>query len=344
MATTDFPPDFPPQLVLQQLIQGFQVTQCIYVAAKLGIADLLKDGPRRSEELAQVTGTHAPSLYRVLRLLTAVDLLSEGEEHSFALTPLGTYLRTGVPGSMRATALNYGGEPTWQVWGALLSSVETGEPAYQQVFGCSNWAYRAQHPEAAALFDQTMTEWTASVAPTVASAYDFSSSARLVDVGGGHGQMLASILQAHPTLHAVLFDLPHVVQGASTLLAAAGVADRCEIIAGDAFTAVPAGYEMYLLSRVIHDWDDERAIALLTRCRQAMVPQGKVVLVERVILSGSTPPLLVLESDVNMLVATGGGKERTDVEYRLLLEAAGFGVSRRIAVLPPFYLIEAMRR
>jgi hypothetical protein len=334
--------DAPPQLALQALIQGYQVTKCIYVAAKLGIADLLKDGPRTSEELAQVTGTHAPSLYRVLRLLAAVQLLREGEAHAFALTPLGTYLQTGVPGSLRTNALNFGGEPIWQVWGALLHSVETGQPAYQQVFGLSNWDYRAQHPEAAALFDQTMSEWTASVAPTVAAAYDFSASARLVDVGGGHGQMLASILQAHPTLHAVLFDLPHVVQGAPPLLEAAGVADRCEIVGGDAFTAVPANAETYLLSRVIHDWDDARAVTLLTRCQQAMQPRGKVVLIERVLPSDSPPSLLVLESDVNMLVATGG-KERTDGEYRALLGAAGFELRQLIPVLPPFSLIEAVR-
>ena len=210
--------DFPPQLVLQQLIQGFQVTQCIYVAAKLGIADLFKDGPSRSEELAQATGTHAPSLYRVLRLLTAVDLLTEGEAHSFALTPLGTYLQTGVPGSMRIWRSCYGEKPVWPVWGALLHSVETGEPSFQHVFGLKTWDYYAQHPEEAELFNNFMTEWTASVAPTVAGAYDFSASSTLVDVGGGHGQMLASILQAHPTLHGVLFDLPHVVKGAPPLL------------------------------------------------------------------------------------------------------------------------------
>jgi hypothetical protein len=334
--------DYPPQLALQQLIQGFQVTQCIYVAAKLGIADLLKDGPQSSEDLAQATGTHAPSLYRVLRLLTAVGLLTEGEAHSFALTPLGVYLQTGVAGSMLNTALNYGGEPAWQVWGDLLHSVETGEPSFQYVFGLKAWDYFAQHPEQAALFNNMMTDLTAGVAPTVAAAYDFSATPTLVDVGGGHGQMLASILQAHPTLHGVLLDLPHVVKGAPPLLEAAGVADRCEVIAGDAFTAVPADYETYLLSRVIHDWDDERAITLLTRCQQAMQPQGKVLLVERVILSGSTPQLLVLESDVNMLVLPGG-KERTDAEYRALLSAAGFELTRLIPVLPPFYVIEAVR-
>ncbi|HEY6411238.1 MAG TPA: methyltransferase, partial [Ktedonobacteraceae bacterium] len=318
------------------------VTQCIYVAAKLAIADLLKDGPKSSEELAQATGTHDPSLYRILRLLTAVDLLTEGEAHSFALTPLGVNLQTGVPGSLRNMALTYGEKPFWPVWEALLHSVETGEPSIQHVFGLSLFDYYAQHPEEAMLFDHMMTEWTASVAPTVAVAYDFSATQTLVDVGGGHGQMLASILQAHPTLHGVLFDLPHVVKGAPPLLETAGVADRCQILGGDAFTAVPAGHETYLLSRVIHDWDDERALALLTGCHQAMKPQGKVLLVERVILSGSTPELLVLESDVQMLVVPGG-KERTDAEYRTLLNAAGFELTQLIPVLTPFYVIEAVR-
>ena len=155
--------------------------------------------------------------------------------------------------------------------------------------------------------------------------------------------MLASILQAHPTLHGVLFDLPNVVKGATPLLEGAGVADRCQVIGGDAFTAVPAGYETYLLSRVIHDWDDERAIALLSRCHQAMQPRGKVLLVERVILTGSTPQLLVLESDVQMLVVAPGRKERTDAEYRALLGAAGFELTQLIPVLTPFYVIEAVR-
>jgi hypothetical protein len=335
--------NYPPQLALQQLIQGFQVTQCIYVAARLGIADLLKDGPRTSEELAQATGTHAPALYRVLRLLAAVDLLTEGEAHFFALTPLGTYLQTGVPGSMRDTVLLYANKPVWQVWGNLLHSVETGEPSFQHVLGLSLFEYNKQHPEHATLFNNMMTEWTASVAPTVAAAYDFSAAQTLVDVGGGHGQMLASILQAHPTLHGVLFDLPYVVKGAPPLLEAAGVASRCEVIGGDAFTAVPAGYETYLLSRVIHDWNDERSIALLTRCHQAMQPQGKVLLVERVILTGGSPQVLVLESDVQMLVLSYGGRERTDAEYRALLSAAGFEVTQLIPVLPPFYVIEAVR-
>jgi O-methyltransferase domain/Dimerisation domain len=312
--------DFPPQLVLQQLIQGFQVTQGIYIAAKLGIADLLKDGPRTSEELAQMTGTHAPSLYRVLRMLTAVDLLAEGETHSFALTPLGMYLQTGVPGSMRDTVLIYADKPVWQVWGNLLHSVETGEPSFEHVFGLPLFEYNQQHPEHATLFNNMMTEWTATVAPTVAAAYDFSAIQTLVDVGGGHGQMLASILRAYPTLHSVLFDLPNVVKGAPPLLELAGVTDRCQVIGGNFFSAIPAGYETYLLSRVIHDWDDER-----------------------VMVTGNSPQVLVLESDVQMLVLSYGGRERTDAEYGALFSAAGFEITRLIPVLPPFYLIEAIR-
>jgi len=334
--------DFSPQLALQELIQGFQITQGIYVAARLGIADLLKDGPRSSEDLAQATATHAPSLYRVLRLLTAVGILTEGDAHSFVLTPLGSYLQTGVAGSLRQTVLAYGETAMWQVWGALLQSVETGEPSYEHVFGVTNWDYRAQHPETGLLFDHFMTEWTARVAPSVATTYDFSATGALVDVGGGHGQMLASILQADPTLHGVLFDLPHVVKGAPPLLEGAGVSGRCEVIGGDAFVSVPAGYETYLLSRVIHDWDDECAIAILTRCHQAMKPQGKVLLVERIILSGRTPELLVLQSDLHMLVATGG-KERTEAEYHSLLAAAGFELTRIIPVLAPYNMIEAVR-
>src|SRR5205823_3803216 len=163
-------------------------------------------------------------------------------------------------GSLRDTAICYGEKPPWHIWGALLHSVQTGEPSCEHVFGLTAWDYYAQHPEEAVLFQHMMTEWTATAAPRVAVAYDFSTTHTLVDVGGGHGQMLASILQAHPTLHGVLFDLPEVVKGAPPLLEAAGVADRCEVIGGDAFTAVPAGYETYLLSRVIHDWAEEHAI------------------------------------------------------------------------------------
>ena len=329
-----------PQIVLQQLIQGFQISQAIYVAARLGIADLLKDGPRSSEDLAQETKTHTLSLYRVLRLLSALGLLTEGEARTFALTSLGSYLQTDVAGSLRSTTLAYGDTAMWQVWGALLHSVETGEPSYEYVFGLPNWEYRARHPEAGTLFDAFMTEWTIRLAPFVAAAYDFSTTDTLVDVGGGHGQLLATILQTYPSLHGVLFDLPHVVQGAASLLEAAQVSKRCEMIGGDVFVAVPTGYETYLLSRVIHDWDDESALAILTRCHQAMKSGGQVLLVERVIPNDQTPEPLVLQMDVHMLVATGG-KERTEDEYRQLLTAAGFELTTTTPVWGAYSMLVA---
>lgn len=262
------------QLVLQQLIQGFQVSQAIYVAARLGIADALTDGPRSSEDLAQATNTHAPSLYRALRLLSAIGLLREEDTHSFALTGLGSYLQTGVADSLGSTALIYGDTAMWQAWGALLHSVETGEPSYEYVLGVSYWEYHAQHPEAGALCDQFMTEGTTRLASFVAAAYDFSTTGTLVDVGGGQGQLLASLLHTYPTLQGVLFDLPDVVKGAASLLEAAGVSDRCEVVGGDVFIQVPAGYATYLLALVIHYWDDECALAILMRCHQAMKSGG----------------------------------------------------------------------
>jgi hypothetical protein len=334
--------DFSQQLVLQQLIQGAQITQALYVVAKLGIADLLKDASRSSEELAEATATHAFSLYRLLRLLTAVGILIEEDSHHFALTSLGSYLQTDVPGSMRNAVLFAGEESSWRVLGALLYSVETGDSACKHVLGVTHWEYTAQHPEIAKVFNKFMMEWTARIVPEIITAYDFSATVTLVDVGGGHGRMLASILQAYPTLHGVLFDLPHVVKDSSRLLEAAEVSDRCEVISGDVFTGVPAGYDAYLLSRVIHDWDDESALAILTRCYQAMRPRGKVLLVERVILTGRTPELLVLEADIQMLFGTGG-KERTDAEYCTLLKAAGFECIKLIPMFTPFYIIEAVR-
>jgi len=327
---------------LRELIQGFQLTQAIYVITKLGVPDLLKEGPRSHEELALETHTLAPSLYRVLRLLTTIGLFTEDEAHRFAMTPLGTLLQIGVAGSMHYMILRFGGTDFWQVWGALLYSVQTGQSAWEHVFGLNNWQYKEQYPETAEVFDAFMAESISNLAPIVATRYDFSTVSNLVDVGGGHGQLLASILQTYQTLQGVLFDLPHVVAGASSVLEQAGVTERCQVLSGDAFKSVPAGYETYLLSRVIHDWDDEHAVTLLMHCQQAMQPEGRVLLVEYMLLTDRTPEVAVLESDINMLVAAGG-RERSDAEYRVLLGAAGLSQTRLLPLLPPYYLIEAVR-
>ncbi|HEX5502371.1 MAG TPA: methyltransferase, partial [Thermomicrobiales bacterium] len=241
---------------LQRLLSGYRVSQAIYVVAALGLADLLRDGPRGSDELAQATATHAGALYRVLRFLAGVGLFDEVAPRRFALTPLGAGLRSDLPASVRPLALMLLDPSQWRPWGELLHSVRTGETAFDYTHGMGRFDYLAEHPDAAAAFNAAMTSNTAASGAAITDAYDFSGIARLVDVGGGHGLLLATALRAHPALRGVLFDRPEVVAGAAATLAAAGVAERCEIDGGDFFTAVPPGGDAYVLRQVIHDWDD----------------------------------------------------------------------------------------
>ena len=248
----------PPPFALFTMVTGYYVSRAIYVVARLGIADHLSEGPRRVDDLAEATGTHAPSLKRVLRLLASVGVFTEEADSRFALTPIGGCLRAGVPGSMRAAALLFGGV-TQQAWGDLQHSVETGEPAFRRVFGMDPFDYMAQHPDEAANFDAAMADFTKHIATAVVAAYDFSPFRRIVDVGGGNGALLAGILKANASLAGVLFDLPQVADRAIAPMRELGLADRCEIVGGDFFKAVPAGGDAYLLKHVIHDWDDDRA-------------------------------------------------------------------------------------
>jgi hypothetical protein len=323
--------EMPPPFALYRMITGFYVSRAIHVMARLGIADFLSAGPLDAEELAQRSKTHAPSLKRVLRLLVTAGVFTEDKEGRFTLTPIGDYLRAGVPGSMRAAALLFGGI-TQQAWGDLLYSVETGEPAFRRVFGRDSFAYLAEHPEEAANFDAAMGDFTSQIATAVAGAYDFSGFRRVVDVGGGNGALLAGILRGHPGLHGTLFDLPQVVERARPRLRDHGLADRCETVGGDFFAEVPGGADAYLLKHVIHDWDDERAVAILHNCRKAMSPAAKLLIVEGVYpahIDQSEASRGAAANDVNMLVCTGG-RQRSDAEFRSLYAAAGFALSRII--------------
>jgi hypothetical protein len=281
-------------------------------------------------------------LYRVLRLLTAVGVFAEDDQGRFALTPLGACLQTGVPGSVRAWALILGSPEFMVPLAHLLYSVQTGAPAFDHIHGIGLFEYFPQHPAFGAVFNAGEAERTAAVAPTVAAAYDFSRLQTVVDVGGSHGILLAAILQAHPTVHGVVFDLPHVVEGARGPLAAAGVMQRCEVVGGDFFVAVPHGGDAYLLANVVHDWEDERAVVILRNCCQAMAQNGKVLLVERLLPTDGPRPLPTLVSDLAMLVGTGG-RERTEAEYGQLFAAAGLRLTQVIPVLPPYGVIEAVR-
>jgi hypothetical protein len=276
-------------VVLRRMIDGYRFTQLLYVVAKLGIADLLRDGPKRSEELAQAVGAHPRTLYRVLRALASLGVFVEDEAQGFHLTPLAQLLRTDVPESLRALAIFYGEEWIWHAEGALLYSVRTGKAAFHQVHGMGPFDYYRQHAEAAAGFNAAMTSLSGHELAAILAAYDFAGMATIVDVGGGHGVLLAELLKTWPHVRGILFDLPAVVESAQPLLAAAGIADRCTCVAGDFFQTMPGSGDAYILKRVIHDWDDPQAAAILTQCRRAMPAHSRLLLMERVIPPGNTP-------------------------------------------------------
>lgn len=315
---------------LQDVVYGFMPAQVLHVGVRLGIADALAAGPKTLTELAAATGTHAPSLRRLLHGLACLDVLTE-TEHGFELAPTGQQLRADVPNSIRAAVLLFCSEAMWRSWSALEHSVRTGGIAWDHVHGTSVFDHMREHAAEAATFNAAMADRTRAVAPRVVASYDFSRFTRLVDVGGGNGQLLAVILAGAPALRGVVFDQPAGVAQAWDILAAAGVADRCEVVAGDFFTGVPAGGDAYLLKSVIHNWDDEKAAVILRNCREAMARNATLLLVERVMPArvDSAVVARVVWSDVNMLVNTVG-RERTEEEYRTVLAAGGFELAERI--------------
>ena len=329
-----------PQQQIGQMLTGYWVSQALYVAAKLGLADLLAAGPQSSANLAAQTGTHAPSLYRLLRALGSFGIFREETPDRFALTALAEPLRTDVPNSVRGLAIFAGDPQSWLPWGDLAQTVTTGEQAFLRIFGLDNWPYRAAHPEANAIFNGAMTSNSRRDIAAILAAYDFAPFTAVVDVAGGQGALLAGILQAHPALRGILFDQPHVVDQAAPVLAAAGVAGRCAVVGGDFFQEVPPGGDAYLLRRIIHDWDDADSVAILRQCRRAMSAAGKLLLIEAVIGPANQPDVTTL-SDINMMVAQGG-RERTAAEFAALLAEAGFALTRVVPLAGRSSIIEAV--
>jgi hypothetical protein len=324
-----------------RMIWGLHVSRALYAVTALGVPERLAAGPVSCAELAADSGAHEPSLYRVLRLLAALGVVSEGPPRSFSLTILGNRLLPDAPASMRSWALLHGtvaGRP----FEHILHTIRTGQPALEATYGTGLFEYLAQHPRDAAVFDAAMMERTAAFAPSVAGGYDFSDVRTVVDVGGGRGTLLAAIVRAHGHLQGTLFELPAVAAGASAVLADAGVADRCQVIAGDFFDGVPAGADCYVLANVLHDWDDARAAEILASCRKGVTRHGRVLIVERLIADDPAEAVAVLLSDINMLVLSPGGRERTNSEYGDLLRAGGLrpGVIRPVAL--PYGIIEGL--
>lgn len=328
---------------LLHLAGGFHVARALYVAVRLGVADLLGDGPKSGAELARATGTHARSLGRVLRLLACEGVFAEDGSGRFALTPLSDGLRTGPSGSLRDLVAHQLGGEAYAAWGELMACVKTGETAFDRAFGLGVWEYRTRHPEYAALFDSAMSNFSGAHVDAVLDAYPFAAFRRVVDIGGGAGDFLVALLSGHPDMKGLLFDLPHVAERARERIAGAHLADRCEILGGDVFAGVPEGADAYVLSRVIHDWDDARALAILKNCRRAMPPGGRLLLLERILpaatdLSPATRSLLT--SDLMMMVMNGGG-ERTEEEYRALVREAGFAPANITPTRSAVSVIEA---
>ena len=340
MNATAMTKEIPPPLQMLQLISGFWVSRCVYVAAKLGVPDLLKDGPKSAEELATESGAHAPSLFRVLRALAAVNVLTQTDRR-FGNTPLSETLLSDVPGSLRAFALTELGEEHYPAWGELMHSVRTGGIAFDKAFGEPVWEFFARHEENAQIFNDAMSGLTAQAEQALHAAYSFEGINTIVDVGGGHGGLITSILKRNPNMQGILFDSPQVVAGAKSKIAESGIGDRCQIVGGDFFQSVPEGADAIIMKWIIHDWNDEQSVAIMKNCHRALPENGKLILVEAVIPPGDEMHFAKF-IDLNMLVMTGG-RERTEEEFRQLYEEAGFRLTRVVPTESPFSVIEGVR-
>jgi SAM-dependent methyltransferase len=323
---------------LLRMIWGLHISRAVYLAAELGLADLLASGQRTAAELAAATATDARALYRVLRLLAALGVLTEPEPGSFGLTIVGERLRSDVPASMRNWAM-LADTVGFGVHEPIIDAIRTGRTGTELACGLTTMQRVRSDAQRAARFDAAMSERTAAFARSVAGTYDFAPMRFIADIGGGQGTLLAAILRRHDHLRGVVFDVPDVASRAADVLRQAGVADRCQVVSGDFFAGVPEGADSYILANVLHDWDDEAAVRILEACRQAMGPGGRVLIVERLISDDPQAAVPVLLSDLNMLLLSGG-QERTNAEYRTLLTAAGLRPGRIQPVAAPYGVIE----
>lgn len=329
----------PRRFVLEMLL-GYVKSQLIYVAAKLAIPDLLHDTPLRFQQIAEQIEAEPIALYRLLHGLVNIGILYETPEGKFGLTESGCYLVSGKSDGLREIAILQG-EEAFRAWGNLLYSVQTGQPAFKQVFGSEFFEYLAQNPQTQQRFDIFMSTTSLLAARAFYQAYDFSTFRQVIDVGGGNGRLLATILQSNHQLSGLLFDITCSTVQDTGYLADKNLTERCQIIRGDFFEDVPMGGDVYILSQIIHDWDDERALKILQNCRRAMKDSSRLLLFELIMPSQVVAPCSAVERDLVMLVLTGG-RERTETEFCNLLEAAGFELNRIIPTIHSRSIIEAV--
>ncbi len=337
----------PPALLLRRLIGSYRITHAIKAAAELGVTDHLGERPQSADELAERLNLNPQALYRLLRTLAGIGLLADAGDGLFTLTPVGACLRRDAPDGMRAWALCEGAEYYQGAWMNLTHAVQTGETAFEHAHGTSFYQHLAGNPETGRGFSQAMLDYARLIAEAVVDGYDFSGVRRAVDIGCSHGQLLSAVLRANPTVTGVLFDRPEIIGRAEERIRGTELASRAELVAGDFFESLPAGGDLYVLSRILMDYDDERCVRLLRNCHRAMAPDGRVLIVQLVMPErgdgGSHERLFeAAVSDLNMLVLTGG-RERTEGEYRTLLGRAGFRLSRVVPTRALVSLIEGER-
>jgi hypothetical protein len=331
----------PPEAAAWQLVTASWISHTVRAMAVLGLADALAGGPRTTVELAEATGTDAGALDDLLRALVGLGLCEHDADGRVRLTPVGEFFRSDVPGSIRPFALGIMAPYMERVWHELPEAIRTGRPVFPSVHGLGFWEYLAAHPMEQARFDAAMTGSSDERARSLLATRDLSGIGTLVDIGGGQGRLLAVALGAEPALRGVLFDRPEVLPEAEAFLTEAGVRDRCELVGGDFFAAVPSGGNAYVLAQIIHDWPDEEAVAILRTCHRAMAPGARLWLVEQVIEPGDAyarGKLLGL-----LMLALFGARERTVEEYRALLEESGFTEVALHPGEPPWSIVEAVR-
>ena len=336
--------NLPPPIALYQLATGHYISRSLFLVAKLGIADLLSDGPRHCNDLAKSTETHAPSLRRVMRLLASAGVFLEEENGEFSLTAIGEYLRTDVPGSQRAMAMLFAGNRIQEGWKDLEFCFRTGQPAFRLRGVTNTFEDPLRTSEDEATFDAAMADLTRLTSVAVASAYDFTPFRLVVDVGGGNGSLMIGILKANLSLREIVFDQPAAMERAREQIEQHGLAARCTAISGDFFKEVPAGGDVYILKHVIHDWDDERAAAILKKCREVMGPRSKLLVIEGVYpsrIDNSAEGRGAAANDVNMLVSTGG-LQRSQAGFKALYDAAGFRLTRIVSTAARVSIVEGI--
>jgi O-methyltransferase domain len=325
---------------LRGIITQYFSSRALYAAVALDVAGALAGGGKNIDDLARAIGAHAPSLYRVLRVLTSSGIFAQGDDGRIANTQLSDLLRADVPGSLRDLVLLFGDETSWRSWEGILHAVRTGKASFEHLYGEKFFDYLQGHPDTAAMFDRAMASASSTTNAAVTEAYDFSGLGTLVDVAGGVGSTMCSILSATPGLRGIVFDLPHVGERARAFIAAQGLAERCEFAGGSFFESVPPGAGAYFMKHILHDWGDEECVRILAACRNAMGEKARVLICERIVPAGNEPSSAKL-IDLHMMMTNHGGKERTEKEYRALLATAGFKVAHVIPTSTPWSVIEA---